>query len=34
VVNVKDREGVDRDFALLIADGAYNILKGSNIREW
>ena len=33
VVNVLDREGVDRDIALLIADGAYNRLKSSNIRE-
>jgi DNA polymerase III delta prime subunit len=33
VVNVLDREGVDRDIALLIADGVYNRLKNSNIRE-
>jgi MoxR-like ATPase len=34
VVNVLDREeGVDRDIALLIADGVYNQLKSSNIRE-
>ena len=34
VVNVLDREeGVDRDIALPIADGAYNRLKSSNIRE-
>jgi MoxR-like ATPase len=34
VVNVLDREeGVDRDIALLIADGVYNGLKSSNIRE-
>jgi Holliday junction DNA helicase RuvB len=33
VVNVLDREGVDRDMALLIADGVYNRLKSSNIRE-
>jgi len=34
VVNVLDREeGVDRDIALLIADGVYNRLKSSNIRE-
>jgi hypothetical protein len=34
VVNVLDREeDVDRDIALLIADGAYNTLKSSNIRE-
>src|SRR5215207_11050484 len=33
-VNVLDREeGVDRDIALLIADGVYNRLKSSNIRE-
>jgi hypothetical protein len=32
VVNVLDREeGVDRDIALLIADGVYNRLKSSNI---
>jgi hypothetical protein len=34
VVNVLDREeGVDRDIALLIADGVYNSLKSSNVRE-
>src|SRR5215216_5090155 len=34
VANVLDREeGVDRDIALLIADGVYNRLKSSNIRE-
>jgi MoxR-like ATPase len=34
VVNVLDREeGVDRDVALLIADGVFNRLKSSNIRE-
>jgi Holliday junction DNA helicase RuvB len=34
VVNVLDREeGVDRDIALLIADGVYNILKSTNVRE-
>jgi MoxR-like ATPase len=34
VVNVLDREeGVDRDIALLIADGVYNRLKSANIRE-
>ncbi len=34
VVDVLDREeGVDRDIALLIADGVYNQLKSSNIRE-
>ena len=34
VVNVLDREeGVDRDTALLIADGVYNTLKSSNLRE-
>jgi MoxR-like ATPase len=34
VVNVLDREeGVDRDIALLIADGVYNRMKSSNIRE-
>jgi hypothetical protein len=33
-VNVLDREeGIDRDIALLIADGVYNRLKSSNIRE-
>ena len=34
VVNVLDREeGVDRDVALIIADGVYNRLKSTNIRE-
>src|ERR671923_51586 len=34
VVNVLDREeGVDRDIALLIANGVFNRLKSSNIRE-
>jgi MoxR-like ATPase len=33
VVNVLDREDVDRDIALLIADGVYNRLKSLNIRE-
>jgi Holliday junction DNA helicase RuvB len=34
VVNVLDREeGVDRDIALLTADGVYNRLRSSNIRE-
>jgi len=34
VVNILDREeDVDRDIALLIADGVYNRLKTSNIRE-
>src|SRR5215216_1320848 len=34
VVNVLDREeGVDRDVALIIADGVFNRLKSSNIRE-
>ena len=34
VVNVLDREeGIDRDVALLIADGVFNGLKSSNIRE-
>jgi MoxR-like ATPase len=34
VLNILDREeGVDRDVALLIADGVYNRLKSSNIRE-
>jgi len=33
-VNVLDREeGVDRNIALLIADGVYNSLKSTNIRE-
>jgi Holliday junction DNA helicase RuvB len=33
VVNVLDREeGVDRDIALLIADGVFNRLRSSNIR--
>jgi Holliday junction DNA helicase RuvB len=34
VVNILDREeGVDKDIALLIADGGFNRLKSSNIRE-
>ena len=33
VVKILDREGVDRDIALLIADGVFNRLKSSNIRE-
>jgi Cdc6-like AAA superfamily ATPase len=34
VINVLDREeGVDRDIALLIADGVFSRLKSSNIRE-
>src|SRR5919106_2605648 len=34
VVNVLDKEGgVDRDIALLIADGVYNRLNSSNVRE-
>jgi hypothetical protein len=34
VINVLDREeGVDRDIALLIADGVFNRLKSSNISE-
>src|SRR5829696_8205014 len=34
VVNKLDREeGVDRDIAILIADGVFNRLKSSNIRE-
>ena len=34
VVNVLDREeGVDKDIALLIAEGVFNILKSTNIRE-
>jgi MoxR-like ATPase len=34
VVNILDREeDVDRDIALLIADGVFNRLKSSNIRE-
>jgi Cdc6-like AAA superfamily ATPase len=34
VMNVLDRkEGVDRDIAFLIADGVYNRLKSTNIRE-
>jgi MoxR-like ATPase len=34
VVNVLDREeGVDRDVALIIADGVFNRLQSSNIRE-
>jgi hypothetical protein len=33
-VNILDREeGIDRDVALLIADGVFNRLKSSNIRE-
>jgi MoxR-like ATPase len=33
-VNILDKEeGIDRDVALLIADGVYNRLKSSNIRE-
>ena len=32
-VNVLDKEGVDRDIALLIADEVYNRLKSTNIRE-
>ena len=33
-MNILDREeGIDRDIALLIADGVYNKLKSSNIRE-
>lgn len=33
-MNVFDREeGVDRNIALLIADGVYNRLKSSNTRE-
>ena len=33
-VNILDtEEGIDRDIALLIADGVYNRLKSSNIRE-
>jgi hypothetical protein len=27
-------EGVDRDTALLIADGVYNRLKSTNVREY
>jgi hypothetical protein len=34
VVNILDREeGVDRDIALIIADGVYNRLKSSNTGE-
>ena len=34
VVNILDREeGIDKDIALLIADGVFNRLKSSNIRE-
>ena len=34
VVNVLDKEeGVERDVALIIADGVFNRLKSSNIRE-
>ena len=34
VINILDREeGIDRDIALIIADGVYNRLKSSNIRE-
>lgn len=34
MVNILDREeGVDRDIALIIADGVFNRLKSSNIRE-
>ena len=34
VVNVLDREeGIDRDIAIIIADGVLNRLKSSNIRE-
>jgi Holliday junction DNA helicase RuvB len=34
VVNILDREeGIDGDIALLIADGVYNRLKSTNIRE-
>jgi MoxR-like ATPase len=33
VVNVLDREGVDKGIALIIADGVFNTLKSSNIRE-
>ena len=33
-MNVLDREeGVDKDIALIIADGVYNRLKSTNIRE-
>jgi hypothetical protein len=35
VIKLLDREeGVDRDIALLIADGVFNRLKSSNIREF
>ena len=34
VINVLDREeGVDRDIALLIADGVFSRLKSSNIKR-
>jgi hypothetical protein len=34
VVNVLDKEeGVDRDVALIIADGVFHKLKSSNVRE-
>jgi MoxR-like ATPase len=34
VLNVLDREeGVDKDVALIIADGVFNKLRSSNIRE-
>ena len=34
VVNILERkEGIDRDVALIIADGVFNKLKSSNIRE-
>lgn len=33
VVNVLDREGSDRDISLLIAEGVYNRLRSSNVRE-
>jgi hypothetical protein len=34
VVNVLDREeGVDRNVALIIADGVFNRLRSSNIRD-
>ena len=32
-VNVLDKEGVDIDVALIIADRVYNRLRSSNIRE-
>jgi hypothetical protein len=31
--DINTTEGVDRDIALLIADGVYNRLKSANIRE-